>query len=120
MATAASAGKFRSVLSELPIPIGLATGIAVLAHWGPQGAAASAAGLAWTAWLVAAIVAAAMRAMTHADHVAERLGEPLGTIVLTISAIIEYASRISARWVRPKVLTARVTSTMITRIRSGS
>jgi Ca2+:H+ antiporter len=78
----------RLVLPEIPVALGLATGVAALAHWGPTGPADGAAGLAWTAWLIAAIVAAAMRAMTHADHVAERLGEPLGTIILTISAII--------------------------------
>ena len=88
MTSATPEGKLRSVLADLPIAIGLLTGLAVLAHWSPVGPAASAAGLAWTAWLIAAIVAAAMRAMTHADHVAERLGEPLGTIILTISAII--------------------------------
>lgn len=73
-------------MPDLPIPIGLATGAAVLLHWSPSGPPTGAMGLAWTAWLVALIVAAAMRAMTHADHVAERLGEPIGTIVLTISA----------------------------------
>jgi Ca2+:H+ antiporter len=78
----------RLILPEIPVALGLATGVAALAHWGPTGPADGASGLAWTAWLIAAIVAAAMRAMTHADHVAERLGEPLGTIVLTISAII--------------------------------
>lgn len=78
----------RAIVAELPIAIGLGTGIAALAHWGPSGPADGAAGLAWTAWLVGATVAAAMRAMTHADHVAERLGEPLGTVVLTVSAII--------------------------------
>jgi Ca2+:H+ antiporter len=88
MSSATPAGKLCSALADLPIAVGLLTGVAVLAHWGPSGPAAGAAGLAWTAWLIAAIVAAAMRAMTHADHVAERLGEPLGTIILTISAII--------------------------------
>jgi Ca2+:H+ antiporter len=78
----------RLILPEIPVALGLATGVAALAHWGPTGPADGAAGLAWTAWLIAAIVAAAMRAMTHADHVAERLGEPMGTVILTISAII--------------------------------
>ncbi|MBM4111585.1 MAG: hypothetical protein FJ254_09585 [Phycisphaerae bacterium] len=88
MTNATPARAIGSILAELPIAIGLATGGAVLLHWSPHGPADSATGLGWTVWLIAAIVAAAMRAMTHADHVAERLGEPLGTIVLTISAII--------------------------------
>ena len=39
---------------------------------------------------------------------------------LTICAIPSNACRILSRWVRPNVLAARVTSTMITFIRSGS
>ncbi len=88
MTSTTPAGKLRSVLADLPIVIGLLTGLVVLTHWSPADPAASATGLAWTTWLITAIVAAAMRAMTHADHVAERLGEPLGTIILTISAIV--------------------------------
>lgn len=88
MSSPAPARILRGVLADVPIAIGLVTGVAVLAHLGPTGPADSGSGLAWTTWLIAAIVAAAMRAMTHADHVAERLGEPMGTIVLTISAII--------------------------------
>jgi len=88
MSTSPRASSLRLVLPEIPVVLGLATGAAAIAHWGPSGPATSAAGLAWTSWLVGLIVAAAMRAMTHADHVAERLGEPMGTVVLTISAII--------------------------------
>lgn len=77
-----------ALFAELPIIIGLATGLAAIAHWGPSGQVGGYAGLLWTAWLISAIAAAALRAMTHADRVAERLGEPLGTIILTISAII--------------------------------
>lgn len=83
----------RSVGREIPIALGLATGIAVLAHWSPSGAADSAAGVAWSLWLVLCILACAFRAMSHADALAEHLGEPIGTIVLTLSAItIEVAS----------------------------
>jgi Ca2+:H+ antiporter len=88
MSTSLRRSSLRPIVVELPVALGLATGVAALAHWGPAGPANGAAGLAWTAWLIALIVAAAMRAMTHADHVAERLGEPMGTVVLTISAII--------------------------------
>ena len=76
-----------SVLREAPIALALATGAAVLAHWSPAGAMNAPANLAWSAWLVAAILACAFRAMSHADALAEYFGEPLGTLILTISAI---------------------------------
>lgn len=75
-------------LSDLPILLALATGTAVLLHWSPSGAIDSPANLAWSVWLVACIVAAAFRAMAHADELAEKFGEPLGTVLLTISAIV--------------------------------
>lgn len=37
------------------------------------------------AWLFAAIVAGAISVVRHADHLAARLGEPYGTLVLTLS-----------------------------------
>jgi Ca2+:H+ antiporter len=40
-----------------------------------------------SAWLFAVILWGAIRAMLHAEAVAEVLGEPLGTLVLTLSAI---------------------------------
>jgi len=88
MAHASGLSRVRRLAVDAPILVGLATGALVLAHWSPSGPPDGPTGLAWTFWLIVAIVAAAMRAMTHADHVAERLGEPMGTIVLTISAII--------------------------------
>ncbi|MFM7259555.1 MAG: hypothetical protein ACKO3W_03025, partial [bacterium] len=75
-------------LSDLPILLALATGGAVLMHWSPSGAINNAANLAWNTWLVACIVAAAFRAMAHADELAEKFGEPLGTVILTIAAIV--------------------------------
>jgi Ca2+:H+ antiporter len=75
-------------IAELPILLALLTGGAVLAHWSPAGEINNGANLLWSIWLVVCIVAAAFRAMAHADELAEKFGEPLGTVILTISAII--------------------------------
>jgi Ca2+:H+ antiporter len=78
---------------ELPLLFGGLTGVAVLAHVSPASPPAATASLLWTGWLVACVIACAARAMTHADRLAERLGEPGGTIILTIAAItIEVAA----------------------------
>ena len=90
-ASTRTASAFRPLLADLPIAVALATGGLVLAHWTPGGGAA--AQLAWSLWLVAVILCCAFRAMAHADALAERFGEPVGTIILTISAItIEVAA----------------------------
>lgn len=81
---------------EIAIALGLASGVAVLAHWSPPGPPAGATNVTWTAWLVATILACAFRAMSHADELAERLGEPIGTILLTISAITIEVAAVSA------------------------
>ena len=39
------------------------------------------------AWLIVAILWAAIGVMRHADYLAHQLGEPLGTLILTLSAI---------------------------------
>lgn len=75
-------------LPDLPILLALLTGGVVLAHWSPAGEINNGANLLWSIWLVVCIVAAAFRAMAHADELAEKFGEPLGTVILTISAII--------------------------------
>lgn len=81
------------ILRELPIAIGLATGVMALAGWSPPGTPGSASSLLWSGWLVAAVLACSFRAMAHADVLAERFGEPYGTLILTISAItIEVAA----------------------------
>lgn len=91
--TKAPTAPLRPLLREAPIAIGLATGIAVLAHWSPGGAPDSFGGVAWSLWLVLAVLGCAFRAMAHADALAERFGEPLGTLILTIAAItIEVAA----------------------------
>lgn len=47
-------------------------------------------------WLFAVILACASMASLHADHLAHRLGEPMGTIVLTLSAIVIEVAMVSA------------------------
>jgi Ca2+:H+ antiporter len=79
--------------ADAPLLIGaLFGGAAVLGH----GAAVSASGavlVLWSLWIVLCLVVCAARAMAHADRLAERFGEPVATIVLTIAAItIEVAS----------------------------
>lgn len=85
--------RWRTIARELPIAAGLATGIAVILHWSPEGAIDGAANMRWSAWLVACILACAFRAMAHADELADRFGEPYGTLILTLAAItIEVAA----------------------------
>ena len=74
-------------LTEIPLLLGAATAATLLWRAG-AGAAAASTSLPWSAWLVVCVVLCALRAMTHADHVAERFGEPVGTIILTLAAIV--------------------------------
>ncbi len=73
------------------VPIALAAGTLVAGklHLLPSPDPAGAIGpqVAVFAWYFAVILACAFRASAHADHVAHRLGEPYGTLVLTLSAI---------------------------------
>ena len=78
---------------ELLLLPGLATSLAILMNATPGGSPDSGLGIVWTVWIVVSILLAAFRAMAHADHLAELLGEPLGTVILTVSAItIEVAA----------------------------
>ena len=72
---------------EWALPIGVATTIAFLVFGGTWLADLSSG--AWfafvLAWLFAAIMACAFAVVRHAEAIAERLGEPFGTLVLTLS-----------------------------------
>ncbi len=47
-------------------------------------------------WLFFAILGAALCVVRHAEHLAARLGEPLGTLILTLSVTAIEATSISA------------------------
>lgn len=48
------------------------------------------------AWLFAAILGSALAVVRHADHLAELLGEPYGTLILTLSVTVIEVTSISA------------------------
>jgi Ca2+:H+ antiporter len=81
---------------------GLVTGIATTAifltagkHWLHDLAGLGAAAFFLT-WLFVAIMSCAFGVVRHADAVAHRLGEPLGTLVLTLSVTAMEVSMVSA------------------------
>ena len=88
-----SSSFLRMLLPEIPVILGFGTGMMAIVHWSPSDLPASPVGILWSAWLVACILVCAFRAMAHADHLAAKHGEPLGTLILTIAAItIEVAA----------------------------
>jgi len=65
--------------------------------WLAQAATSTALTLLLFAWLFAAILWGAFGVVRHAEHLAEKLGEPYGTLILTLSVtIIEVAFIITA------------------------
>jgi Ca2+:H+ antiporter len=53
-------------------------------------------------WLFAAILCAALSVVRHAEHLAVRLGEPLGTLILTLAVTAIEAASISAVMIHAK------------------
>ncbi len=53
-------------------------------------------------WLFAAILGAALSVVRHAEHLAVRLGEPLGTLILTLAVTAIEAASISAVMIHAK------------------
>lgn len=80
-------------MREIPVVLGLATGGVAISHWSPAGDMTGGANLMWTGWILLCIIFCAFRAMLQAESLAEYFGEPIGTIILTVSAItIEVAA----------------------------
>ena len=80
-------------MQEIPVLLGLATGAVALSHWSPAGPMTGGTNLLWTGWILICILTCAFRAMLQAEALAVQFGEPIGTIILTVSAItIEVAA----------------------------
>jgi Ca2+:H+ antiporter len=81
--------------SELPLLLCAVTTITFAVGGEPLlGAAMSPPALAFTSmWIFGLILVASTRVVRHAEHLADRLGEPYGTLILTLSVTaIEIAS----------------------------
>jgi Ca2+:H+ antiporter len=89
----------RRILALLPFLLGAGT-IAAHAMGGhDEGAAPSLLGFAW---IFGVIATCAVAASHRADAVAERLGEPIGTVVLTLSVIIIEVAVVAAMMLADK------------------
>src|SRR3954470_10118032 len=86
--------------TEAQIPAAWSTAALFLAFgkgWFAATAGSTALTLFLFAWLFAAILWGAFGVVRHAEHLAEQLGEPYGTLILTLSVtIIEVAFIITA------------------------
>ena len=83
---------------EAPLFLGLATAL-VLYTWGSEWLAdlsdsVKSGALFW--WIFAVMLWCAFSVVRHADHLAERLGEPYGTLILTLAVIGIEVSLIAA------------------------
>ena len=89
----------RRILALLPFLLGAGT-IAAHAMGGhDEGAAPSLLGFAW---IFGVIATCAVAASHRADAVAERLGEPIGTVVLTLSVIVIEVAVVAAMMLADK------------------
>ena len=92
------------IRAEWVLGVGIATALAfLLAGDSIYGASSSTLRqLVVFAWLFAAILGAALSVVRHAEHLAVRLGEPLGTLILTLAVTAIEAASISAVMIHAK------------------
>ena len=83
-------------MQEIPVVLGLATGGVAVSHWSPAAEMIGGANLIWTGWILLCIICCAFRAMVQAESLAEYFKEPVGTIILTVSAIIIEVAAVAA------------------------
>ena len=89
----------RRTLALLPFLLGAGTIVAHAMGGHDEGAAPSLLGFAW---IFGVIATCAVAASHRADAVAERLGEPIGTVVLTLSVIVIEVAVVAAMMLADK------------------
>ena len=87
------------ILALLPFLLGAGTIVAHAMGGHDEGAAPSLLGFAW---IFGVIATCAVAASHRADAVAERLGEPIGTVVLTLSVIVIEVAVVAAMMIADK------------------
>lgn len=94
----ARSSPLRRILLALPFVVGLVTAMRTWSLHHGRNLMSEIEGVTalhfW--WLFVVILACASMASLHADQLAHRLGEPLGTIVLTLSAIVIEVAMVAA------------------------
>ena len=98
MSGSSSANVVRLILDEWFLGVGIATSAAFLSHGDSLADRLPApSGLALTfIWLFAAAFGCCLSVVRHADHLALRLGEPYGTLILTLAVTTIEVVSISA------------------------
>ena len=87
----------RTLRADFPLAVAWGTAALLLAPTGLVGPGAGPTGLAVAfAWLFAVVLWSAMRVAHHAEGLAEALGEPYGTLVLTLSVTFMEVTMIAA------------------------
>ena len=87
----------RTLRADFPLAVAWGTAALLLAPTGLAWTGAGPAGLALAfAWLFAVVLWSALRVAHHAEGLAEALGEPYGTLVLTLSVTFMEVTMIAA------------------------
>ena len=90
----------KTIRDEAQVPAGWITGALFLgfgANWFTLATASPSLTLALFVWLFGAILWGAFGVVRHAEQLAEKLGEPYGTLILTLSVtVIEVAFIVTA------------------------
>jgi Ca2+:H+ antiporter len=94
----------RLIRAEWFLPVSIATSLALLLFGDTlrSDSAGAAVQAVVFIWLFLAILCSAMSIVRHAEHLAERLGEPLGTLIFTLAVMAMKRRAFRPSWsIRP-------------------